>query len=124
MGELTDLVIDLKRPVIGRTEMDLLHEVADKSLEVIKTELPGFRRDIKEAVIGGALPLPKTAGERAERTQRLRQGVKKDREIEELGRRIFFGEGRETPQPTAPQPSGETAPPQPPPEPEAPIAFE
>ena len=110
VGELTDLVIDLKRPVTGRTEMDLLHEIADKGLEVIKTELPGFRRDIKEAVIGGALPPPKTVGERADRTAQLRQAVKKDREIEEIGRRIFFGEGREpeeTVVPPPPQPGSE-----------------
>jgi hypothetical protein len=117
VSELADLVVDLKRPVTGRTEMDLLHEVADKGLEVIKTELPGFRRDIKEAFMGGALPPPKSPEERKERTERLRQAVQRDKEIEEIGRRLFFGEGRET----APQP-GETAPPQPtsPPQPAAP----
>ena len=111
VGELTDLVIDMKRPVTGRTEMDLLHEIADKGLEVIKTELPGFRKDIKDAVIGGALPLPKSAKEREEQTQRLRHGVKKDREIEAIGRRMFLGEGGETGEPAAP--TSEPAPPQP-----------
>jgi hypothetical protein len=99
VGELADLVVDLKRPVTGRTEMDLLHEVADKGLEVIKTELPGFRRDIKEAFIGGALPAPKSAEERKDRVAKLRQAVQRDKHIEELGRRIFFGEEPAPPQP-------------------------
>jgi hypothetical protein len=93
VGELADLVADLKRPVTGRTEMDLLHEVASEGLGVIKTELPGFRRDIKEAIVGGALPLPKSPEQRKERTEKLRQAVQIDKEIEEIGRRLFFGEG-------------------------------
>jgi len=93
VGELADLVVDLKRPVTGRTEMDLLHEVATEGLGVIKSELPGFRRDIKEAIVGGALPPPKTAEERQVRTEKLRQAVQTDKEIEELGRRLFFKEG-------------------------------
>lgn len=93
VGELSDLVADLKRPVTGRTEMDLLHEVATEGIGVIKTELPGFRRDIRDALAGGALPAPKTAKEREDRTAKLRQAVQTDKEVEEIGRRLFFGEG-------------------------------
>ena len=93
VGDLTDLVVDLRRPTTGRTEMDLLHEVATEGIGVIKTELPGFRRDIKEALVGGALPPPKSAEERKERTAKLRQAVQADKEIEDIGRRLFFKEG-------------------------------
>ena len=123
MGELTDLVIDLKRPVTGRTEMDILHEVATESFSLAKTELTGLRRDIKEAVMGGALPAPKTPQEREDRTAKLRQGIKRDREIEEIGRRLYFGEGREPEKPEPPPPELSPELPQPP-EPKAPTAFE
>jgi len=118
MGELADLVADLRRPVTGRTEMDVIHEVATEGITTIRTEAAGMRGLIKEAFAGGALPQPRSAEERKDRTARLRQAVQKDREIEEIGRRLFFGEGRET---VAPQPGGETAPPQPPRNPDLPL---
>jgi len=105
VGELTDKVADLGKPATGRTEMDILHEIASEGLGVLKTELPGFRRDIKEAIGSTVLPPGKSAEERKERTTKLRQAVEEDRGIEEIGRRLFFGEGREA---VSPQPGGET----------------
>ncbi|MBA7567703.1 hypothetical protein ES708_09419 [subsurface metagenome] len=110
VGELTDRVVDLSKPGTGRTEMDILHEIATEGLGVLKTELPGFRRDIKDALGSTVLPPGKSAEERKERTTNLRQAVEKDKNIEEIGRRLFFGEGRET---VPPKPGGETVSPQP-----------
>ena len=93
VSELTDVVVDLKRPVTGRTEMDIIHEIAAEGIGLAKSELPGFRRDIKEALAGTALPGPKSERERQEAKTKLRQAVETDKDIEEIGRRIFFGEG-------------------------------
>lgn len=90
--ELTDRVADLSKPSTGRTEMDILHEIATEGLGVLKTELPGFRRDIKDALGSTVLPPAKSAEERKERTTKLKQAVEKDKDIEEIGRRLFFSE--------------------------------
>ncbi|MBA7555221.1 hypothetical protein ES705_47877 [subsurface metagenome] len=92
VGELTDRVADLGKPSTGRTEMDILHEIATEGIGVLKTELPGFRRDIKEAIGSTVLPPAKSADERKQRTTKLRQAVETDSEIEEIGRRLFFSE--------------------------------
>lgn len=39
-----DFIAELKRPVTGLTEVDLLHDIATKGLE----ELGGLRKDVKE----------------------------------------------------------------------------
>ncbi|GAI49022.1 unnamed protein product, partial [marine sediment metagenome] len=59
----------------------------------LRTELPGFRKDIKEAMGSTVLPPGKSAEERKERTSKLRQAVETDKDIEEIGRRLFFREG-------------------------------
>jgi len=92
VGELTDRVADLGKPSTGRTEMDVLHEIASEGIGVLKTELPGFRKDIKEALGSTVLPPAKSAEERKERTTKLRKAVETDSEIEEIGRRLFFSE--------------------------------
>jgi len=91
--ELTDRIADIGKTAIGRTELDILHELATEGIGVIKTELPGFRRDIKDALGSAVLPPAKSAEERKERTTKLRQSVEKDKNIEEIGRRLFFSEG-------------------------------
>ncbi|GAJ21920.1 unnamed protein product, partial [marine sediment metagenome] len=85
VGELTDRVADLGKPATGRTEMDILHEIASEGIGVLKTELPGFRRDIKEAIGSTVLPPAKSTEEWKERTTKLRQAVKADEDIEEIG---------------------------------------
>ena len=92
VGELTDRVADLSKPATGRTEMDILHEIASEGIGVLKTELPGFRRDIKEAIGSTVLPPAKSADERKQRTTKLRQAVEADEDIEKIGRRLFFSE--------------------------------
>ena len=93
ISDLKDQVADLNKPATGRSEMDILHEIATEGIGVLKTELPGFRRDVKDALGSTVLPPAKSAGERKERTTKLRQAVEKDKNIEEIGRRLFFNEG-------------------------------
>jgi len=82
----------MKKERVGRTEMDILHDIAEKGIDLAKTELPGLRRDIKEMVGGISLPSSKTSEQREDRKKQFKQALDTDREIEELGRRVFFTE--------------------------------
>lgn len=74
----------------GRTEIDILHEVATGGLG----ELHELRSDVKGWLFQSqVLPPPKSAEERKERTAKLKQAVQTDAEIETLGRKLFFREG-------------------------------
>ena len=94
INQVTDKVGEMSHPVTGRTEMDIIHEVASEGISALKTEAAGMRGLIKEAVMGGMLPSPKSPEQREERKEGYRKALKKDQEIEELGRRLFFGEGQ------------------------------
>lgn len=93
IDDQNEFIADLKRPVTGRTELDLLHDIAEDAIGLAKQELPGLRRDVREALTGGRLPPPKSPQEREEQKSRLRGVLEEDREIEELGRDIFSQSG-------------------------------
>jgi len=86
----------LSRGASGRSEMDIIHELVEGSLG----ELRGVRTDVKGYFESQTLPPPKTAEQRQQRVEGLRKGLETNREIDELGRKIFFGE--KPPAPTAP----------------------
>ncbi|MFH1646611.1 MAG: hypothetical protein ABID71_02820 [Chloroflexota bacterium] len=92
LNKTLEAIADMKKERVGRTEMDILHEIADKGIDLAKTELPGLRRDIKEAISSVALPLGKTSEQREDRKKKFKQAIDIDRDIEELGRRVFFTE--------------------------------
>lgn len=92
VSELIDKVNDLSKPRTGMTEMDILHDVATRGISLVETELPGLRKDIKEAVRGVTLPPAKTTEERTERKRKYGKALETDEKIEELGRSIFFEE--------------------------------
>lgn len=90
--ELVDKVTDLNKPVTGRTEMDIIHQIASEGIGVIKTELPGLRKDVKDALGSVTLPGTKSTEEKEHRKGKYREALDIDKNIEELGRRIFFTE--------------------------------
>ncbi len=92
LNKTLEAIGDMKKDRVGRTEMDIIHEIADKGIELAKTELPGLRRDIKEAISSIAPPPGKTFEQREDRKKKFRQAIDTDQEIEELGRRVFFTE--------------------------------
>lgn len=104
VGELVDTVTELRRPVTGRTEIDIIHDVATGIID----EAKGMRGDIKGYVMSQGLPAPKTPEQREARKVRFREAIETDKRIEALGRRVFFGENIEIP-PLKP-PKEETAP--------------
>jgi hypothetical protein len=92
LNKTLEAIGDMKKERVGRTEMDILHEIAHEGIDLAKTELPGLRRDIKEAISSVAPPLGKTSEQREERKKKFKQAIDTDQEIEELGRRVFFSE--------------------------------
>lgn len=100
VGELVDTVTELRRPATGRTEMDIIHDVA----EGVLGEVRGARTDLKGFLQSQALPMPKTPEQREARKVRFREAVETDRRLEILGRRVFFGENI----PEAPQKEAES----------------
>ena len=95
MDTLMDRVEEMSKPVTGRSEMDIIHEVATGVLDEIK----GARGDVKSFVLSQGLPQPKTPEQRELRKQRYRAALAADEEFEQLGKRLFFGEGTQSPQP-------------------------
>ena len=93
LKQTLDTISDLQKGRVGRTEMDIIHEVATGGMDFLKTELPGMRRDIKEALSSTGLPPGKTAEEREGRKRRVKGALKTDQEIEEVGKRLFFPQG-------------------------------
>lgn len=94
LKEVLDKMEGMSRPATGRTEMDILHEVATEGIGLVKTELSGMRRVVEGALGGGmGLPPTKTAEQREERKTKYRKAVQTDQDVEELGRKLFFGQG-------------------------------
>ncbi len=93
LKQTLDTMADLKKGSTGRTEMDIIHDIATGGVDFLKTELPGMRKDIREALGSAGLPPGKTAEEREGRKQRVKGALKTDQEIEEVGKRLFFPQG-------------------------------
>jgi hypothetical protein len=91
--DLLSKIENIKAQPVGRTEMDVISDIASQGISLAKSELPGLRKDIKDALSSVSLPMTKTSEQRADRKNRYRQAIEADSEIEELGRQIFFPEG-------------------------------
>jgi hypothetical protein len=92
LNRTLEAIGDMKKERVGRTEMDILHEVATEGIGLAKTELPGLRRDIKEMLGSVALPPGRTSEQREDRKKRFKQAITNDKDIEEIGKRVFFSE--------------------------------
>jgi hypothetical protein len=92
LNRTLEAIQEVKSESARRTELDILHEIATEGIGLAKTELPGLRRDIKEALGSAVLPPGKTSEEREDRKKRFKQAINDDRDIEELGKRVFFPE--------------------------------
>ncbi len=86
LNRTIDTISDMQKGSVGRTEMDIIHEVVIGG----KEELSGLRKDVREAFVSSSLPPGKTAEERELRKQQTRKALKIDQEIEEIGQRLFF----------------------------------
>ena len=93
LKQTLDTISDLQKGRVGRTEMDIIHDIATGGMDFLKTELPGMRRDIKEALGSAVLPPGKSSEEREDRKQRVKKALKVDQDIDELGKRLFFPQG-------------------------------
>lgn len=92
LNKALEAIADVKKDRAGRSEMDILHEIATEGIGLAKSELPGLRKDIRDAV-GSVTPPPgKTAEQREERKKQYKQAINNDAEIEDIGKRLFFSE--------------------------------
>jgi hypothetical protein len=89
LNRTLETISDMQKGRVGRTEMDIIHEIVTGG----KEELSGLRKDVKEAITSSSLPPGKTAEEREGRKRRVKGALKTDQEIEDLGKRLFFPQG-------------------------------
>lgn len=92
LNKTLEAIGDMKKERGGKTEMDILSDIAKEGIGLAKSELPGLRRDIKEALTSIAPPPGKTSEQREERKKKFKEAIDTDQEIEELGKRVFFSE--------------------------------
>lgn len=92
INKAIDTMSDIEKRKVGRTEMDIIHEIATEGIGLLRDELPGVRRDIKEAVGSISLPAAKTAEQREERKGKIKQALETDKKIDELGRRLYLSQ--------------------------------
>ena len=90
LNRTLDAISDMKKDRAGKNEMDVISEIASEGLGLLKTEMPGLRKDLKEAVGSVALPSSKSNEQREARKTKFKQAIDADRKIEEIGRRVFF----------------------------------
>lgn len=90
MAEIATKIEEAGKTVTGRTELDILFEVAKEGISVIKTEASGMRSIIKEVVSSPNLPPSKSEEERETRKGDFRKALESDRRIDELAERLFF----------------------------------
>lgn len=88
MNDILEKMEELKKPITGRTEMDIIDKLATGVLE----EAKGLRTDVRSMVTSQALPPLKSPLEREQRKGRYKQALEIDQTIDELGRQLFFGE--------------------------------
>ncbi len=89
-----ETISDLQKGRTGRTEMDILYEIAEKGIDLAKVELPGLRRDIKEAVGSVSLPPGKTSEQREERKKKYKRYTFRERgQANKLAPFFFGGKG-------------------------------
>lgn len=93
LNKTLESIADIKKGQVGRTEMDIIHEIASEGLGILKIEMPGLRKDVRDAISSGGFPPPKTAEQREERKSQFRVALDADREINELGQRLFLTQG-------------------------------
>lgn len=92
LTDLAELVRDPARLPGAKSEMDILYQIATEGTALLKSELPNLRKDVREALGSVNLPPGKTSEERQDRKKRYSKALQANREIEALGKRIFFGE--------------------------------
>ena len=88
MKEILDRMEGLKKPTTGKTEMDIISDVATGVLG----EAKGLRGDLKEVIREKGLPPAKTTEQREARKTKYHKALQDDQDVEEIGRRLFLGQ--------------------------------
>lgn len=92
LNKTLEAIGEMKKERVGRTEMDIISNIASEGISLAKTELPGFRKDLKEAIGSVVAPMPKTTEQREDRKKKFKEAIDTDGEIEDIGRQLFFSQ--------------------------------
>jgi len=77
-------------PSNSKSELDVLSEITREGLNLLKSELPSVRSDIRSAIGSIDLPPKKTPAVRAERVDRYKKSIATDEELVDVGKRLFL----------------------------------
>lgn len=86
MKVIIEKMEELGKPTTGRSEMDLLHDIATGAFD----EFKGLRGDVKGVLSSQGLPAPKTGREREERKKRFSGALENDKRVEELVHKLYL----------------------------------
>ena len=77
-------------PAQGKSELEVLNDLARQGIDLLKSELPSVRGDIRSALGSIELPAQKSPEDRAARIDHYKKSVKDDEELVEVGKRLFL----------------------------------
>jgi len=77
-------------PGNSKSELDVLSDITREGLNLLKSELPSVRSDIRSAIGSIDLPAKKSPAVRAERVDRYKKSIATDEELVEVGKRLFL----------------------------------
>jgi len=77
-------------PAQGKSELDVLNDLARQGIDLLRSELPSVRGDIRSAIGSIELPAKKSPKDRADRVGRYKKSVESDEELVEVGKRLFL----------------------------------
>ena len=91
LKEMSDKISEVGRNIGSRSEMDIIDGIARDGISFFKQELPQLRKDVRDAIGSSIMPGPKTTEQRDVRKEVFRMAIKDDKNLEEMGKRLFFG---------------------------------
>lgn len=86
MKAIIEKMEELGKPTTGRSEMDLLHDIATGAFD----EFKGLRGDVKGVLSSQGLPASKTGREKEDRKKRFRGALENETRVEELVRKLYL----------------------------------
>jgi len=91
LKEMSNKISEVGRSIGSRSEMDIIDGIARDGIGFFKQELPQLRKDVRDAIGSSIMPVPKTVEQRTARKEVFRKAIQADKNIEEMGKRLFFG---------------------------------
>ena len=91
LKEMSNKISEVGRNIGSRNEIDIIDGIARDGIGFFKQELPLLRKDVRDAIGSTIMPGPKTVTERVARKEVFRNAIQADKNLEEMGKRLFLG---------------------------------